>query len=147
MSSMLHSSLCALRALLLWKTTRPLRFDPVVGGARKFQRFQQGKHHPIRQPSINRSIDCPYTWSFNFHPDATHLAGVPGSWEDWVRGKKATVRNRDTSLERIEKSLSIYNCTVQREQACNRPKATQIAKLSMAPNREDLASNNRQKQT
>jgi hypothetical protein len=48
---------------------------------------------PIRQPSINQSIDCPYTSSFNFHPDATHLAGVRGFREDLGEGKEATVRN------------------------------------------------------
>jgi hypothetical protein len=48
-------------------------------------RFQQGQTpHPA---AINRLIDCPY---------ATHLARVRGSWEDWAREKKNTVRNRDT---------------------------------------------------
>jgi hypothetical protein len=92
MCSMMHST-CV---LLLWKTTHPLRSDPVVGGARKFQRgavtwqatrrvFSATPHPAV---SINQSIDCPYTSSFNFYLDATHLAGVSGFREDWVRKKR-----------------------------------------------------------
>ncbi|KAH9984222.1 hypothetical protein BJV77DRAFT_1039011, partial [Russula vinacea] len=56
--------------------------------ARVFGNHLSGSHQ-----SINRLIV--HTCSFNFHPDATHLACLclrGGLGE----GKKATVRNRDT---------------------------------------------------
>ena len=37
--------------------------------------FSKVSPHPA---VINQSIDCPYTCSFNFHSDGTHLAGVCG---------------------------------------------------------------------
>jgi hypothetical protein len=65
--------------------------------------------HASWQPS---SIDCPLYPSlfylFTFHPNATRLAQVRGCCEDCARNKKNTVRNRDTSLERTEKSLGLY---------------------------------------